>query len=308
MFFGMIFNIILFKILYCIFKKQSEEKVEDHKLTQGNREFSVFIFWLPALCDMVASSTIYIALNLTYASSYQMLRGAVIIFTALLSYPFFGRIPNLREIVGIILVIAGLTTIGISDYVDKQESEDPKETLIIIIGDVMVVAAQFLAATQVILEEKFVVDKNVPPLQAVGWEGIFGFSTMVVLMVPICFIYVGPPIANNASGTLEDVVDGYVQIYNNWKIMVSTIVNILSIAVYNFCGITVGKELTSTTRKVLDSLRVVIIWIVSMTVFGQKFQYLQLIGFIILLLGMGFYNDMGCTKIKEKMFPKEEEN
>lgn len=52
-----------------------KEKLEEHKLTKGNREFSVWIFWLPALCDMVATSSIYIALNLTYASSFQMLRG-----------------------------------------------------------------------------------------------------------------------------------------------------------------------------------------------------------------------------------------
>ncbi|XP_044763609.1 solute carrier family 35 member F6-like isoform X2 [Coccinella septempunctata] len=307
MFFGMILNLLVFKILYCVFKKESEEKLEEHKLTKGNREFNVLIFWLPALCDMVATSTIYIALNLTYASSYQMLRGAVIIFTALLSYPCFGRVPNWREIFGIFLVIAGLSAVGVSDYLDKQESDDAKATLVIVIGDVMVVAAQFLTATQVILEEKFVVAKEVPPLQAVGWEGIFGFFSSALLLVPLCFIYVGEPFSNNSSGTMEDVVDGFLQMYNNWKILVATIVTVFSIAVYNFCGVTVSKELTSTTRKVLDSLRVVIIWIVSLTLFGQKFQYIQFIGFIILLLGMGFYNDLGCTKMKQKMFPPKQE-
>lgn len=80
--------------------------------------------------------------------------------------------PNCQELIGIFLVLLGLTTVGVSDYLDKQDSEDPKDTLIIVIGDVMVVVAQFLTATQVILEEKFVVSKDVPPLQAVGWEGI----------------------------------------------------------------------------------------------------------------------------------------
>ena len=39
------------------------------------------IFLPPALCDMTATSVQYIGLTLTYASSFQMLRGAVIIFT-----------------------------------------------------------------------------------------------------------------------------------------------------------------------------------------------------------------------------------
>lgn len=37
--------------------------------------FSPFIFLPPALLDMLATSTMYVGLNLTYASSFQMLRG-----------------------------------------------------------------------------------------------------------------------------------------------------------------------------------------------------------------------------------------
>ena len=45
------------------------------------------IFLPPALCDMTATSVQYIGLTLTYASSFQMLRGAVIIFTGELAKP-----------------------------------------------------------------------------------------------------------------------------------------------------------------------------------------------------------------------------
>ena len=41
----------------------------------------VQIFLPPAMCDMTATSLQYIGLTFTYASSFQMLRGAVIIFT-----------------------------------------------------------------------------------------------------------------------------------------------------------------------------------------------------------------------------------
>ncbi|XP_075915412.1 solute carrier family 35 member F6-like isoform X4 [Petromyzon marinus] len=39
------------------------------------------LFLVPAVCDMAATSLMYIALNLTSASSFQMLRGAVVVFT-----------------------------------------------------------------------------------------------------------------------------------------------------------------------------------------------------------------------------------
>lgn len=44
-------------------------------LIQGNQNFSPWIFLPPALCDMLATSTMYVGLNLTFASSFQMLRG-----------------------------------------------------------------------------------------------------------------------------------------------------------------------------------------------------------------------------------------
>ena len=55
------------------------------------------VFLPPALCDMTATSVQYIGLTLTYASSFQMLRGAVIIFTG------FILIINIMIIISIIL-------------------------------------------------------------------------------------------------------------------------------------------------------------------------------------------------------------
>ena len=65
-----------------------------------------------------------------------------------------------------------------------------------------------------------------------------------------------------------------------------------SIAFFNFAGISVTKELSATTRMVLDSVRTLVIWAVSMLIGWQTFYYLQLIGFCILLIGMMLYNDI----------------
>ena len=67
---------------------------------------------------------------------------------------------------------------------------------------------------------------------------------------------------------------------------------VTSIAFFNFAGISVTKELSATTRMVLDSVRTLVIWAVSMLIGWQEFYYLQLIGFCILLAGMMLYNDI----------------
>ena len=38
-------------------------------------------------------------------------------------------------------------------------------------GDLLIIMAQIIVATQMVYEERFVTKHNVPPLQAVGWEG-----------------------------------------------------------------------------------------------------------------------------------------
>ncbi len=34
-----------------------------------------------------------------------------------------------------------------------------------------------------VYEERFIGKYNIPPLQAVGWEGIFGFVTLSLLLI-----------------------------------------------------------------------------------------------------------------------------
>lgn len=68
--------------------------------------------------------------------------------------------------------------------------------------------------------------------------------------------------------------------------------NIVSIAFFNFAGISVTKELSATTRMVLDSVRTLVIWVVTLGLMWQDFQYLQLVGFFILLSGMCLYNNI----------------
>ena len=66
------------------------------------------------------------ALNMTSASSFQMLRGSVIIFTGLLSVAFLGRRLELSQWLGILLTIAGLVLVGLADL---RSAHDPKHKL-----------------------------------------------------------------------------------------------------------------------------------------------------------------------------------
>lgn len=60
---------------------------------------------------------------MTSASSFQMLRGAVIIFTGLFSVTFLGRRLALSQWLGILVTIAGLVVVGLADLLSKHDSQ-----------------------------------------------------------------------------------------------------------------------------------------------------------------------------------------
>lgn len=106
------------------------------------------------------------------------------------------------------------------------------------------------------------------------------------------YIKVGVPFNDNANGTLEDLPDALVQIKNNWQLVMAILGTVISIAFFNFAGISVTKEISATTRMVLDSVRTLVIWVVALLLGWQAFQWLQVVGFVSLLFGMCLYNNI----------------
>lgn len=149
-----------------------------------------------------------------------------------------------------------------------------------------------------VYEEKYVSGLNIPALQAVGWEGFFGFSVLGMLLVPMYYIQVGVPFSSNPDGgPLEDFFDAVAQIENSGQLAVALSGTVVSIAFFNFAGISVTKEMSATTRMVLDSVRTVVIWVVALGVGWQAFHWLQVIGFMGLIFGMCLYNNILVTRI-----------
>uniref|UniRef100_A0A224XEJ2 Putative transport and golgi family organization 9 n=1 Tax=Panstrongylus lignarius TaxID=156445 RepID=A0A224XEJ2_9HEMI len=291
MFFGEFLCLVVFKILYFAHKRK-QDNAEETGLIKGRQDFNAFLLLPPALCDMIGTSLMYIGLNLTNPSSFQMLRGSVIVFVALLSMVFLRRKITWQQWLGILLVLAGLVVVGVSDYLLNKDSASNSNLNSMITGDLIIVGAQVITAAQMVYEEKYVTVKEIPALQAVGWEGTFGFIVLGILQIPFYYIVVPPPFSSNSHSSLEDFPDAMVQSWDNKLIIVALIGTIISIAFFNFAGITVTKELSATTRMILDSVRTLFIWGFSLIVKWQKFHPLQILGFLLLILGMCIYNNL----------------
>lgn len=254
-------------------------------------KMNYFLFAAPAFCDVCATSVQYLGLNLTSASSYQMLRGAVIIFTGLMALFFLKTKLQAYRWVGMVVVVLGLAVVGVADILLTDEDEDNK-TKDIIIGDILIIVAQIVVSVQMVVEQKLLSDADVPALLAVGLEGIFGFLILSILMIPMYWIHVPDSFSSIPGHKLEDALNGFWMMKENGELIASLFTTIVSIAFFNFAGITVTKFMSATTRMVLDSVRTIIIWAISIPLFDSQFIPEQIPGFILLVIGMFLYNDI----------------
>ena len=143
-----------------------------------------------------------------------------------------------------LFVIGGLVTVGTSDMVTQKpcntteninttttttptfrafsyasvsvhDSDCKNDTTSIFVGDLLIFCSQVIVASQMVIEEKFITKYNVPALQAVGWEGTFGFTTLSLLLIPFSFLYVGPSFGHGPRHVLEDAYDAVYQLTHN---------------------------------------------------------------------------------------------
>merc|ERR1719436_765763 len=91
---------------------------------------------------------------------------------------------------------------------------------------------------------------------------------------------------------IENAPDALVQGAHNWVIDVAMLGNILSIAFFNFFGISITKHMSAAHRMVLDSVRTLFVWAISLALGWEPFHALQLLGFAFLSFGIAVYNEV----------------
>jgi multidrug transporter EmrE-like cation transporter len=215
-----------------------------------------------------------------------MLRGGIVLFTALFSIVFLGRRVPLYQWAALGAVTTGIGLVGAASILNAPSAtvmdvSTSKEAL----GVFLILFALLFGAGMFVLEERILSKYRVDPLEGVGLEGLFGFGT-VVLVSPFLYLLWG----KDHKGGFLDVVSGWNQFWGTelvWKI---GILICFSIAGFNFFGLSVTKRVSSTARATIDASRTLFIWMISMYLGWESFKWLQVGGFVLLIYGTFLYN------------------
>jgi len=192
-----------------------------------------------------------------------------------------------------IVVSVGLALVGLSSFLAEKSDENSRT---IILGVMFVVIGQFCNAVQVVVEETLLKRRMLKPLQVVGSEGMWGFLLMSIAVLPVMYFIPG-----HSCGSYENSIDALRMIGNNSILLFAVVLYCITIAFYNFFGQSVTKSLTAVHRTLVDGTSVICIWCVGLCIYyifesktygesWNQYSWMQVIGFVILLVGNLVYN------------------
>ncbi|PLW40531.1 hypothetical protein PCASD_08849 [Puccinia coronata f. sp. avenae] len=260
------------------------------------------VFWLPALFDICGTTLMNAGLLFVPVSVFQMMRGALPLWVGLFSILFLNRHLTREKWLSLGIITAGVALVGYAGSLQQQPVQAPAQEIEastslvsaqpgakVVLGLFLIFFAQLFTASQFVIEEKIMSKYEVPPLEAVGLEGVFGLMTTLAA-IPVLHMFIGS--REGGRGGYFDARTGVEEVLGNARIMWSSLAIAVSIALFNFCGLAVTKTVSATARAVIDTCRAVGIWAVSLALGWEHFSALQLLGFLVLVLGTFLFNDI----------------
>ena len=322
---------LLCLLFYWLKEGRFKKNVKSEKLIQSEKEKKqpkIWYFLFPALFDIMGTTISSISLTFLPSSIYQMFRGAIIIFTCSGSMLFLKSKFYRHHFFGIFIVVIGLCIVGLNAILNGNNATGENPAF----GIFLAILSQVFSSLLLITEEKLLKGYETPPLKAVGLEGMWGVCVYIILLFGFYFIKCDewPEFLQNGvcirdsvdendySIRFENALFALKQIYHSTELKCYLSLYVLSIAFFNFSGLTISKNVSSTARTIVDTMRTIVIWVFFLTMpfvpeeTKETFSWLQLLGFSILILGSVIYNEIlvipfcGCAENTKEAIKKRE--
>ncbi|CAE8631966.1 unnamed protein product, partial [Polarella glacialis] len=279
----------------------------------------VVMVCIPAFFDILATGLCSMGFLYIPASVWQLLRGAEVVFAAFFAVAVLGRKLHGFHCLGLLFCVAGIALVGCASVwgseAEAAKSEEKGAPAggsgLMMVGIALALSGQVVQAAQVIAEEWLLKDVDLPGLQIVGFEGVWGALAMLIVVFPALYYLPGPD-----HGHLEDEVDSWVLLASNSNLAVMVGLYTFSCATYNMAGIAVTGALSAVHRVMLEALRTLIVWAFGLTVhyciskespFGESwtsYSWLEVAGFVLLICGQAIYGAM--VKVPGLSYPQED--
>ncbi|KAI3402514.1 hypothetical protein KGF56_004606 [Candida oxycetoniae] len=328
--FAMLFVYLIYRYYNNVEKLALQASVENDAAVKTNDgKIGLFQNWrlaIPAICDLSCTTLLNVGLIYTPVSIYQMTRGSVVLFVAVLSVIFLKRKITKLQWASLAFVSLGVAIVGLSGSRNSGNTSDGKSVSalsaanttttttsaagLLIFGIILIVLATSLQGIQFVVEEHILAKNPIMPLQLVYIEGFFGVVTIFVFMIIFNYIFSWLDTPAEFGDSQFNMIEAFRQVLTNRTVLISSILIMISIAGFNYCGLSITHRISATARSTVDTCRTLIVWIVALIMQWERFYFLQLMGFVVLVFGTLCFNGV-LTAENWKFVPnwlKEKDN
>jgi len=191
-----------------------------------------------------------------------MMRGAIIVITALMSVIFLKRKQHFHHIVSIAVIVTGVALVGYCG-IKASDDGDAGKSKTTFFGVMVCIVSQLFAGGQFVVEEKLLDGYYLDPLFVVGCEGFFGlcyYCCLLPIFQQIPCTTVG---LCGDAGKVDDTTLAFHQLGEFPILLWMSFGIIVSIAAFNATGVSITKYASAAQRSTIDTSRTLLIWIVS---------------------------------------------
>ena len=280
LFFGMSFTMIPYFLLR--HNKPGVTKVD--KMTFINMIVPSLLEFIGQTMFLIGAMRIPMSLSLT-------LKGARVVFSALLLVLFLKRKLFAFHWVAIVLTLVGIIVSSLKEIIEPSSSKE-FQTTDVLIGIALVLAGEFIRSMRTVLEEKLMKKLKYDALLVVGLQGIYA----LVLSVPALFVVNA---IDTSKGPLEDLQVTWNQFVSSSIVMGICFTTPITVPGLFVAGAYVTKLMSAVHNALTTIITNSIVWILAVIVYfidhkrGEKLiplSSVQLVGFIIVLFASLMYD------------------
>ncbi|KAF4665041.1 hypothetical protein FOZ61_000265 [Perkinsus olseni] len=269
---------------------------------------------IPALCELTGSSLQNIALVYIPASIFQILKGSVLIFSALFRRIFLRKRFTDSNWVGLCICVFGLIPVAIAHVLSKR-TPGRAGSADIALGLGLVLAAQFMRGAQFVVEEYLLKPPHtLPPLLMVGVEGFWGSLVMLSFALPLLQHVPG----YDVGGVLENTSDTLMMLRESSVLMSLAVGLFTAFFIYKLSAALVTAQSSAVHRSFLEVTRTLSVWVLSIIMYytssdhhlGEPltwYSIIQAFGFTVLVYGQLIYDNVLSIPFRSACFSSSPE-
>ncbi|GFO08129.1 solute carrier family 35 member f6-like [Plakobranchus ocellatus] len=268
----------------------AQEEAELELRRKRRQRYRKLVYLFPAVFYVLQALMLHFGLDITYSSSFIMLKGTIMIFVALFVIAFLAQQLPGYVWVGIFGSCAGFAVSGISDYVDLRKG-NVFEKYGVVTGNLLIVMSQIFLASKLVYEEKFLHKHWIHPMKFLGAEGVYGFVMTGIILLVFCVVpvsdfysYVVPK-----TNRLEDVVDAVIQLGNSKTIIAAFVCSILLHILWNYLGLFMVRDHGALHRVMVEMLVWMFYWAICLILKWENFFVGQVPALCAIAVGILVY-------------------